>query len=78
MVARQLRLANGGCPYRYYYRAVTGVVEELEVDAYPLGVQPATSYGVVEMAMEPGDCVQEFAGAEPQADDQTIGVLKVV
>jgi ligand-binding sensor domain-containing protein len=32
-----LRLSNSGCPYPFHFRAATGEVEELQVDAYPLG-----------------------------------------
>jgi len=49
------RLANGGCPYPYHYCAATGQVEELQLDAYPLGVQPDTEYSTVEAQLEPGD-----------------------
>jgi serine phosphatase RsbU (regulator of sigma subunit) len=50
---RHLRLSNGGCPYRY--RAATREVEELQVDAYPLGVRTGAEYEVVEVELEPGD-----------------------
>ena len=52
---RSLRLANGGCPYPYHYRAETGEVLELEVDAYPLGVRPSATYATVETTLSVGD-----------------------
>ena len=54
---RLLRLANGGIPYPYHFRAATGEVVELEVDAYPLGVRAEVEYEVIEAALAPGDYV---------------------
>ena len=54
---RTMRLANGGCPYPYHYRAATGEITELEVDAYPLGVRAEAAYSVVETTLESGDYI---------------------
>ena len=40
---RIMRLANGGCPYPLHFRAGTGQVTELQVEAYPLGVREKTN-----------------------------------
>ena len=53
--SRRLRVVNGGCPYPYHYAAATGKVEELCLDALPLGLRPETEYGVVEVDLQPGD-----------------------
>ncbi len=50
-----LRLSNSGCPYPYHYRASTGQVTEVQIDAYPLGIRPDTDYPVVEAQLQPGD-----------------------
>jgi len=50
-----LRLSNSGCPYPFHFRAAMGEVEELQVDAYPLGVRADSCYPVVEVQLEPGD-----------------------
>jgi len=50
-----LRLANGGCPYPYRYKASTGEIAEIQVEAYPLGIRPDTSYPSSEVQLEPGD-----------------------
>ena len=55
--SRRLRLANGGCPYPYHFRAATGEVVELEVDAYPLGVRAGAAYGVLEVGLESSDYI---------------------
>jgi len=55
LTTRDLRLANGGCPYPYHFHAATGEVEELQVDAYPLGVREKSRYGVVERTLATGD-----------------------
>ena len=52
---RNFRLANSGCPYPYHYRATTGDVLEMPVDAYPLGVRPDTTYSTIEVSLSPGD-----------------------
>ena len=49
------RLANGGCPYPYHFRSATGDVAELQVEAYPLGVQPNTQFPVIDVQLAPGD-----------------------
>ncbi len=51
----RLRLSNSGCPYPYHYRASTGQVTEVQIDAYPLGIRPDTDYPVVEAQLQPGD-----------------------
>jgi sigma-B regulation protein RsbU (phosphoserine phosphatase) len=54
---RILRLSNSGCPYPYHYRASSGEVVELRVNAYPLGIRPDTRYPVIAVQLEPGDWV---------------------
>ena len=49
------RLSNGGCPYPYHYKGANGEVNELQVDAYPLGVRTETDYPVIEVQLETGD-----------------------
>jgi len=51
------RIANSGCPYPFHFRALTGEVEELQVDAYPLGVRSETAYTALETALATGDYV---------------------
>ena len=52
-----MRVANGGCPHPYHYRAAISEIAELEVDAYPLGVRAETTYEVLEVNLETGDYV---------------------
>jgi phosphoserine phosphatase RsbU/P len=52
---RAARLANGGCPYPYHYRAATNDIAEIQAEAYPLGIRPDTHYPVAETQLEPGD-----------------------
>ena len=54
---RSFRLSNGGCPYPYHFKAATGELVELRVDAYPLGVRPDTEYNVLDVSLRPGDRV---------------------
>ena len=52
---RRIRVTNGGCPYPYYYSATTGQVDELRLDAFPLGLRAESEYGVIEIELAPGD-----------------------
>ena len=51
----RVRVTNGGCPYPYHYSARTGAVEEVRLDAFPLGLRPESDYAVVEVELAPGD-----------------------
>ena len=50
-----LRLSSCGCPYPIHFQAASERVVELQMDAYPLGVRPNTSYQVIEAQLAPGD-----------------------
>ena len=54
-VQRLVRIANGGCPHPYHYRASAGDVVELSVHALPLGVRAQVEYRMIELELEPGD-----------------------
>ena len=51
----RVRVTNGGCPYPYHYSARTGAVEEVRLDAFPLGLRPESDYTIVEVELAPGD-----------------------
>jgi len=53
----RFRHANSGCPYPLHFRSQTGEVDELQVDAYPLGVRPKVDYAVEEAQLKVGDRV---------------------
>ena len=55
--SRTMRLSNSGCPYPYLYRKATDTVEELQLDAYPLGVKLDSSYEVLDVKLQSGDRV---------------------
>jgi len=52
---RSFRLSNGGCPFPYHYKASINEITELQLEAYPLGIRPDTSYPVKEIQLESGD-----------------------
>lgn len=52
-----LRLSNSGCPYPYHFKASTGEVEELQMDAYPLGILPESDYTVRDIQLEREDYI---------------------
>ena len=73
IVSGRFRLANAGCPYPYHFRASSGDIVELQVDAYPLGVRTGTVYRLEETRLEAGDwlvlCSDGIAEAENGAGD---------
>ena len=52
---RSLRMSNSGCPYPLHYQAASKSVVELQADAYPLGVRPATRYRTIGTDLAVGD-----------------------
>ena len=52
-----LLLGNSGCPYPFHYDAAAGGLVELQIDAYPLGVRPDTTYATLQTRLGLGDCV---------------------
>ena len=76
LARRSLRLANSGCPYPYHYRAATGDVAELEIDAYPLGVLPDATYATLPVSLASSDflifCSDGIIEAE-NAQEQIFG-----
>ena len=83
--SRRMGVANCGCPYPLLYRQATGQIEEIQVEAYPLGIRPDTEYVAKEVALEPGDYVvlhsdgfSEATNAEGQLSgfDRTMEVIR--
>ena len=68
--SRRLRLSNGGCPYPYHFRAATGEVEEIPLDAYPLGVREGSEYTLAELILEPGDRIVISSDGLIEATDE--------
>jgi len=73
LATRMVRLSNCGCPYPLHYRAGTGEITEIQVDAYPLGVREGTEFRAVETSLSEGDYLilhsdgfSEAANAEEQ------------
>ena len=80
-----MRVANCGCPYPLHYRLATGQIEEIQVEAYPLGIRPDTEYAAKEVSLEPGhyvvlhsDGFSEATNAEEQlfGFDRTMEVIR--
>ena len=57
LTSRTMEVANCGCPYPLHYHPVTGQIDEIQVEAYPLGIRPDTDYAARDVALEPGDYV---------------------
>ena len=66
---RKLRLSNSGCPYPYHYQCTTREVAELQLNAYPLGVNPETQYQTREIQLSPGDRVVFCSDGITDADN---------
>jgi len=66
---RWLRLSTCGCPYPLLYRAASMEVEELEINAYPLGSKPGTTYVAREMQLEVGDSLVFYSDGIPESEN---------
>ena len=66
---RHFRLTNAACPYPFHFHAATGEVEEMQVDAYPLGVREGTVYTAIEKVLEPGDRIVFCSDGIAEATD---------
>jgi len=66
---RRVRLCNSGCPYPYHFKAASGEITEIQIDAYPLGVRPDTEYPVVETQLQPGDRLFFCSDGIPEAEN---------
>ena len=64
-----LRLGNAACPYPYHFHGETGEVNELQVEAYPLGIRSDTTYDVIETQLHPGDKVVFLSDGITEAED---------
>ena len=53
----KLCVINGGCPYPYVYRAKHEEIDELVLDAFPLGLRTSADYTSAELTLAPGDCI---------------------
>ena len=82
---RTMTVANCGCPYPLHYRGTRRQIEEIQIEAYPLGVRPDTEYAAREVALETGDYVvlhsdgfSEAANAKKQlfGFDRTMEVIR--
>jgi sigma-B regulation protein RsbU (phosphoserine phosphatase) len=71
---RTLHISNGACPYPYHFSAQTGTLNEIEIDAYPLGIRNDTEYEEIEVQLAPGDylifCSDGIAEACNEQGDQ--------
>ena len=83
--ARLMKVANCGCPYPLHYHQAGRKIEEIQIEAYPLGIRPDTEYAAKEVALEPGDYVilhsdgfSESTNAETQlfGFDRTTEVIR--
>ena len=52
---RTLRLINSGCPYPFHLCAASGRVEEVRIDAYPLGINLDSAYKARDIQLGAGD-----------------------
>lgn len=57
IIELKARFVNGGCPYPYFYRGADGSIEEIVLDAFPLGLRGDAEYRVREFGMNKGDCI---------------------
>ena len=68
--SRVLRLSNCGLPYPLHYRAATREVGELQIEAFPLGIRPRSTYEAIEVALAPGDRVVFYSDGLVEAANE--------
>jgi serine phosphatase RsbU (regulator of sigma subunit)/ligand-binding sensor domain-containing protein len=61
---RRLRLASCGLPYPLHFH--DGVVTELKIDGYPLGVRTDTVYDAIEAQLSEGDYLVMYSDGIPE------------
>ena len=61
------RFGNAGNPYPMHYRASDSALEEIRIDAYPLGVRAQTSYDITELTLRHGDRLIFYSDGIPEA-----------
>lgn len=66
---RMFRVSSGGCPPPYYYCAETGALHELEIDAYPLGININTEYPILDQQLQSGDRLVFCSDGVPETED---------
>jgi sigma-B regulation protein RsbU (phosphoserine phosphatase) len=64
-----LRLSNSGFPYPDHFNAADGSINELSLDAYPLGIRPNTHYQVLETQLASGDYIAFCSDGIIEASD---------
>ena len=65
-----LRLCNAACPYPYHFRSEIDNLNELQVDAYPLGVRPDTIYDAIDIQLHPGDYIVLLSDGITEAENR--------
>ena len=66
---RSMKVANCGCPYPLLFRHATRQIEEIQVEAYPLGIRHDTEYSATEVSLSPGDYVVLHSDGFSEAAD---------
>ena len=69
LTTRTLHLANCGCPYPLHYQATTGLISELQMDAYPLGIRAGSAYETWEVQLKSGDRIVFCSDGIVEADN---------
>ena len=68
-VTGTMQVGNCGCPYPLHFRASSGELQEVQVEAYPLGVRPDTEYRAIDVRLLPGDYVVLHSDGFSEASD---------
>ena len=85
LASHAFRFSDAGFPYPYHYRATEDAMAELQMDAYPLGVQSDAHYRTMETQFQTGDRIvfcsdgiveAEDAKGEPFGFDRTANAVR--
>ena len=67
---RTLEIGNAGCPYAYFYQGRKGSLEEIMIEAYPIGIRADTDYLTIRVSVEAGDRLILCSDGIPEAIDE--------
>ena len=68
-LTHRFRVSSCGLPYPCHYQAATQTVDELQMDAFPLGIRPNTTYEIIELQLQPDDRVVFFSDGLVEASN---------
>ena len=67
----RIELGNAGCPGAYHFRCEDASLQEMQVEAYPLGIRSDTQYSTVRTDLRSGDRLVFCSDGIPEAMNES-------